>query len=300
MLIYNTSTLGTTTNLITFNSDATEPYFRLTNWLFAHRSLAEYDIKLPEGSGVADYQTFIGKCNMLLEGTMYPSDEAGYSTGEKLLRKVASLDVEQADANSDQGYVPFKVSDDDGVNKQVWVKVLYVDTPKRPRNGLKLPFRLFCKVKYPAWFAQTASTATLGSSTATTSGSSNLSFALPLAIGLTTYSSNGTITNSGDLPTYPSITITGPITTPRVTNSTTGKYIELTVNLSTSSDSVIITYDQDTLSVTQAGSSVLNQLTSGSTLFKLNPGTNTLTLTGATVGSGAFASVSCNSAWPLS
>jgi hypothetical protein len=264
------------------------------------REIVEFDIKLPEGIGDADFQTHIGKTYLILSGTMYPKDEATYDQGRRLLRKLASLEIQQADADSDQGYVPYKWTESEGIDKQLFVKVLYVDLPESSSNGLKQPFRLLCKIKYPVIFGQTSISANLGSSTATTSGSSGLPFGLPKGIGATTYSSNGTLTNSGDTATYPTITVYGPVTNPRVTNSTTGEYIEVGVNLATISDSLSIIYDQDTLSITQAGNTVLSSLTSGSTLFKIRSGANNLSLTGSAMGTGCYATVSALPAWALS
>lgn len=298
--VYEQSSIGTGANQVIFNSFTIYPVYRMKQRAVTKREIEEFDIKLPEGTGDADFQTFIGKSYFVIQGTMFGKDRVSFDAGKRALRKLASLDVSQADALSDQGYAPYKWSDAD-YDKQLFVKVMYADVPESSSNGGRMPFRLLCKVKYPVIFSQVASTAVIGSATATTSGTSNLPFTLPRAIGLTSYSSSGTVVNNGDMPTYPqSIVITGPITTPRITNSTTGKYIELTVNLTTTGDTVIITYDQDSLSITQGGVSVLNQLTAASTFFKLSPGNNTLTLTGATVGSGATASISCLSAWPLS
>jgi hypothetical protein len=299
--IFQTSTLGTSNNSITFNDTAASPFYRLTDRYVLGRQIRDFDIPLPEAMGVADFQTLVGKSNYLLGGIMYPGSENEYDTGIRTLRKIGNLQYEQDDADSDGGYVPYKWNDSDGIPKFINVKVLYTDLRESSRRGLKVPFRLFGKVKSPVVLAQTSTTAQVGNASATTSGSSNLPWVLPLAIGLTTYSSNGTINNAGDLPAYPTITITGPITTPRITNSTTGEYIELSgINLSTVNDSVILTYDQDSIALTQAGNSIFNSLTSGSTLFTISPGTNSLTLTGATVGTGATATVSINSTWALS
>lgn len=301
MSIYRPSTLGTASNQVVFNSIGTYPYYRMTSRQPTRREIVEYDIKLPEGLGDADFESFIGKTYLMLAGTMYPKDEATYDTGRRTLRKLASLVYQQNDATSDFGYVPYKWSESDGYNKQLFVKVMYVDLPENSRNGLKQPFRILCKIKYPVIFSQTAVTAQLGSSTATTSGSSNLSFTLPRALGLTTYSSNGAVTMAGDMSSYPSFQVFGPISNPKITNNNTGQFIQVNVNLATSSDSIIINYDQDTLSITQAGNTVLSSLTSDSTLFKLAGETTTqLTLSGATVGAGAYATVSANHAWSLS
>lgn len=299
--VFDTSTLGTSNNEISFNDDSLDIYYRITDRYVMNRQVRQNDMPLPEQMGIADFQTLLGSSNYLIQGTMYPNDDSGYDQGKKALRKLASLEIEQADNDADEGYVPYKIAESDGFDKQIFMKVLYVDTRESSRNGLKLPFRLFCKIKSPVVLSQVAAQANLGSATATATGSSNLPWALPKAIGLTSYSSSGTITNSGDIGTYPTITVFGPVTSPRITNSTTGEYIELTsINLPTGTDTLSINYDQDSISITQAGVSVLNRLTSGSTLFKIRPGANTLALTGATVGTGAYATVSAFHAWPLS
>lgn len=301
MLLFDSSTLGTANNQIVFGDDTSDPYYRIKRVRVLNRQVVDFDIKIPNEMGVADFETLMGKANLILEGTMYPGDEASYDEGIKSLRKLASMAISQDDASSDQGYVPWAFTEYDGYDKQINLKVEYIDLPQNTTNGLKQPFRLFCKVKYPAILSQTTLTATIGSSTATTSGSANLSFTLPRALGLTTYSSSGSINNPGHLPIYPSITIFGPITSPRITNATSGEYIELTgLSLASGANSAIITYDQDSLSITADGSSVLDKLTNSSTLFKLDIGINTLTLTGATVGSGAYAQVTAIPAWPLS
>lgn len=298
MAIYDSSALGTANNLITFNDFENSPLYRVIRRAPTRREVREFDIALPEHTGVADFQTFIGKTYFIIDGIMYPNDTDEFYEGRRVLRKLGSLAFEQDDALSDDGYVPYVFTED--ITKQMFVKVLYVDMQEATRQGIVQPFRILCKVKYPVIFGYSTIQTLLGDSTATTSGSSNLPFTLPHAIGLTTYSSNGTLNNTGDLATFPTITVYGPVTTPRITNSTTGEYIEVGVTLATSSDSLIITYDQDSLSFTQAGNTVLSNLTSTSTLFKLRTGTNNLSFSGATVGAGAYATVSTYPAWSLS
>jgi hypothetical protein len=61
-----------------------------------------------------------------------------------------------------------------------------------------------------------------------------------------------------------------------------------------------IAYDKDSLSVDVDGVSALNDVTSASTFFKLNPGGNNITLTGTAFSSGAYVEVTYYSTWPLS
>lgn len=296
--IFDTSTLGTSNNYITFNDDTSSIYYRLKNRVPQRREIREFDIPLQEHTGIADFQTFIGKTMYILEGTMYPDDEDAFAQGRRALRKLASQDVEQDDNDSDQGYVPYKWTDDSA--KQLFMKVMYVDLPENSKQGIKQPFRLLCKVKYPVILAQTSTGTTIGSSTATTSGSFVLPEVLPSVLGATTYSSNGSVQNDGDLATYPSFTIYGPINIPKITNETTGEYIEVNTNLATASDVLTINYDQDSFAIDNNGNSVIGSLTSGSTMFKIEPGINNLRMSGSSVGSGAYATASVYSAWPLS
>lgn len=296
--IFDTSTLGTSNNFITFNDDNGTIYYRLKNRVPQRREIREFDIPLQENTGISDFQTFIGKTMFILEGTMFPDDEDAFVQGRQALRKLASMDIEQNDNDSDQGYVPYKWTDISA--KQLFMKVMYVDLPENSKQGIKQPFRLFCKIKYPVILSQDSNGGSIGSSTATTTGSFILPKVLPSVIGVTTYSSNGSISNDGDWPSYPSFTIYGPINIPKITNTTTGEYIEISTNVVSSSDVLTINYDQDSFAIELNGNSVIGSLTSGSTYFKIQPGINNLTLTGSSVGSGAYASVATNSAWPLS
>lgn len=295
--IFDESTLGTSNNSITFNQDGATIYYRLKSRLPQRRDVREFDIPLQENTGIADFKTFIGKTMYILEGTMYPDDEETFAEGRYALKSIASPQISQDDADSDQGYVPYRWTDN--TDKELYVKVLYVDLPESSRGGIKQPFKLWCKLKYPVIFSQSTNSTTLGSSTATITGGSDLPFVLPVVLGSTTYSSNGSISNDGTIGTYPTITVYGPINQPRITNTTTGEYLEFNTNLGSSSNVLRIIYDQDSLTAEVDGNSVINTQTSGSTYFKLVPGINNLTLSGATVGSGTYATVTAQSAWPL-
>ena len=301
MAIYEQSTLGTASNQIVFNDENGTPFYRLTRRTPSRREIAQFDIKLPEQTGDVDFQTYIGKTYLMLDGVMYPDDDAGFDQGRRALRKVASLDIQQNDVASDAGYVPYSWTEHDGYNKQLFLKVISVDMPETTRSIGKQPFRLLCKIKYPVIFGTQMITATIGSGASITSGGIGYPFSYPVAYGSSTYSSSGSILNVGDLKIFPqSIIVTGPINVPKVTNSTTGEYIEVNVNLASSSDILYINYDQDSISITYQGNSQLDKLTSGSTLFKVGLGNNNFTLTGTSMGNGAYATVNLLPAWPLS
>lgn len=301
MAIYDSSYIGTTANRITFNNFSTTPIYRVISRAPQRRVLRELDLPIPFESGISDFETLIGKSAYVIEGVMYPGSEAEYDSGIEALRKVASLDVSQGDALSDEGYVPYNWTEANG-NKQLFLKVLYADIREDTRKGLVQPFRLICKVKDPTIHGATLKTATTeGSDPSTSSGTAIYSFSYSIIYGASTYSVSATATNDGDMEAYPQlIRIVGPVNNPIVTNTTTGEFIQVNSNLASSSNVLLIQYDKDSVDVTLDGNSVIDTVTAASTYFKLNTGGNALTLSGSSIGSGAYVRVTFYDAYPLS
>lgn len=301
MSIFDTSTLGTDANLLTFNDYTTFPIYRVQSRQPQQRQIRDYDLPVPFESGISDFETLIGKSAYIIEGTMYPDGPSGAEAALQKLRKVANLDVEQADVLSDSGYVPY-VFTEEVENKQIFVKVLWVDLPETTRKGLVQPFRLVCKIKDPTIYGATLKQANTGPANfAAATGSARYPFGYPIGYGSSTTSVSVNANNAGDTPVYPvGISIFGPINNPRITNTTSGQYIEVDVNLASSSNNLIIQYDKDTLLVELDGVSQLRYVTSGSTYFKIRPGDNIFSLTGASIVSGSYAIVSFRDGFSLS
>jgi hypothetical protein len=76
--------------------------------------------------------------------------------------------------------------------------------------------------------------------------------------------------------------------------------MEVDCNMTSTSDVLTITYDKDTFTIDLNGDSQLQNLTSGSTQFKLKPGDNIISLTGTSVSTDAYAVVNYRDSWPLS
>lgn len=94
------------------------------------------------------------------------------------------------------------------------------------------------------------------------------------------YSGGGsptTITNSGDTNVFPTITLTGTMNNPVLTNNTTGLVFSLTGLITGPSDVVVIDMRQRT--VTLNGSSIFNLVGAFSDWWYLQPGGNSITLT---------------------
>lgn len=299
MSIYDVSVIGTATNQIAFNG-TTLPIYRVISRAPQSRQLRQEDIPIPFEGGITDYLTLEGGSAYVIEGIMYPGSEQDYDNGLAVLRKLASLDIEQADTASDDGYVPY-VFTEFNQTKQVFLKVLYVNAPEDTRKGLVQPFQLVCKIKDPTIFSGVSYLATTqGSDPTTGGGSALLPHTLPMLLGASLYSSSSVATNNGDLDGFPtSIQVFGPINNPTITNALTGEFITLNANVSFGSI-LTIAYDKDSLSVDVDGVPALSNITASSTFFKLKPGANNITLTGSAFSSGAYVEVAYYSTWPLS
>jgi hypothetical protein len=95
-----------------------------------------------------------------------------------------------------------------------------------------------------------------------------------------------TATNHGDLPCYPLVTFTGPMTTPTLTNAslTLNPFMQFGVALNTG-DTLVVNFDpkypsaQYTAAGTSVSTSRLYTISQASTWFALAPGTNNLQFT---------------------
>lgn len=300
MSIYDTSTIGTDTNQIVFNNYGVYPTYRIISRRPQQRQIRELDIPVPFENGISDFETLIGKTAYVIEGIMYPGGESEYDSGLRALRKLASLDISQDDILSDDGYVPY-VFEEFSTNKQIFLKVLYVDLPENTRKGLVQPFRLVCKVKDPTIYSEDLNQAnTQQADFGVASGSAGFPFGYPIAYGASTNSVSTDAYNAGDVPVYPvSINIHGPVNVPKITNTTTGEYIQVNCNLATTANELVIAYDKDSLSVKLDGNSVLDDVTTASTWFKIQPGTNNIQLSGSSVSDDAYATLSYYSGYGL-
>lgn len=299
MSIYSIATLGYPDNMITFNNYTIDPIYRSIARLPQKYQIRQEDIPIPFESGIADFNTLVGETIYVIEGTMYPGSENTYDSGLAALRRVSNLDIEETDPYSsavfsNEGYVPYQWGDGGGnLTKQLFVKPLYVMASENTRQGFVLPFKIYCKVKDPTIYGSTLKLAsTLAGTPGGTTGSALFPFTFPIAFGATWYTVSATATNSGTDSTYPqSIDVYGPVNIPKITNGATGEWLSFNVNLNSPSDHLQIQYAKDYLAVTLNGVSVLKNIVTGSTYFRIHPGGNGISLTGGSISSGAYATV---------
>lgn len=302
MSIYTRSTLGEPDNQVVFNDISTDPYIRVSARIPQKFQVRQEDIPVPYQAGVSDFLTLLGDSTYVIEGTMYPRSQNSYDSGLAALRAVCDLDLNQNDSfATDEGYIPYMWGDAGGsLDKQLFVKPLYLMAAESTQQGYVLPFRIICKIKDPTIFGGTLKTASTAQANPTnTIGTFVLPTTLPAPIGVTEYSVTINANNIGLSPSYPNaITVFGPVTNPTITNSATGEFITVNVTLASGSDVLIIQYSKDNFMITKNGVNVANLLTSTSTLFKIHPGNNNITLSGS-LGTGAYCTVTYYDAWSL-
>lgn len=302
MSVYTTAKLGETDNQLLLNDYTQDPVFRVLARAPAKWQIRQQDLPVPFESGSSDFKTLIGEGAYIISGKMYPSSERNYDLGLQKLRDVCSLDLNQDDPASDLGYVPYTWGDSYGdYSKQVFVKPLYVQLAETTSQGFVQPFTIYCKIKDPTIFSGAAKQATTQSANFSQStGSAAFPVLFPVLFGSTLFTVSDTAINAGTCPGYPaSIQVFGPVNNPKITNSANGEYIKVSVNMSSSSDVMTIIYDKDSLSIDVNGISKFQFLTSDSTLFKMEPGANLITLSGDSVSTGAFAQVNYYDTYPL-
>jgi hypothetical protein len=301
MSIYRPGTLGTAANNVQFNNFTASPVFRVQSRSPEKWAIRQQDLPVPFESGSSDFLTLLGDTAYIIQGTMYPSSEANYDEGLMQLRSVASLELEQADILSNDGYVPYIWGNAGGVQQQIFLKPLYCQLVETTKQGFVQPFTIYCKVIDPVVYGGTLKTASTGQTNPTAgAGGSAYSFTYPVLYGSTLYTVSANCNNIGTLPSYPvSIIVNGPVTNPVVTLNPSGQYIGVNVTLSSSSDQLNIVYSKTKRNVNLNGVNVENKITTGSTFFKIPPGTSTIQLSGSSVGTGAVAVVDYFDSWPL-
>lgn len=135
---------------------------------------------------------------------------------------------------------------------------------------------------------------------APTAGSGGLTYPLtyPLDYGTAGSPANATCTNVGNEPASPVLVFTGPLTTPRVINTTLAYSLEFDIDLLAGQT---LTVDTDAGTVLLNGTT--DRLNTRSNLsvpveyFELDPGDNNLTLLAASFGAGAQLQVLWKSAY---
>ena len=300
--IYAEFTFGSSTNYITFNNEGDYTIKAIAK-AATKRDIREFDTPIPNEMGITDYQSLIGKTAYIIEGQVFSEVESSLYTALDKLRKVFNLKIAQDDSESDDGYLPLKWTENE--SRMLYMKPLAIDIPETRRNAFKPRFKAILKIKYPIITSQTSHSisATPGSyGTGDGLAIPSLGLGIPaagLAMGQNAGTSgNGTITNNGNYPAWPTIVFTGPTTNPKISDGE--NYIQVNTSI-IADETITITYDQDTLTILKNdGTNLIQYLDSGSTLFKVESGLTQYTFSGQSFGSPADCSISILDSWALS
>lgn len=302
MSIFTAAKLGEADNQILFNDFTIDPVFRTIARAPTKWQIRQQELPVPFESGSNDFLTLLGDSGYVIAGKMYPSSERNYDLGIQRLRDVCSLDKNQADPASDAGYVPFVWGDSYGdFSKQIFIKPLYVQLVETTKQGYVQPFSIIGKIKDPTIFSGTAKQATTQTANfSQTTGAADFPVQFPVLFGSTLFTVSAGAINAGTISGYPaSIQVFGPVDSPRITNGATGEFIEVDFNLASVNDIMTISYDKDSFSIDVNGISKIANLTTDSTLFKLQPGENLITLSGNSVSTAAYAQLNYYDTYPL-
>jgi hypothetical protein len=147
----------------------------------------------------------------------------------------------------------------------------------------------------PLLYSADLSTFTLTLPATSTLGGMTVPFTVPMTVAAPAGSTGEKNTfNAGTFPTFPTVTIQGPVTDPVLENVTTGRRLRLKYTLA-SADSLVVDFDNGMVLLN--GNTPVGALASGSSFWPLVKGNNLIRYTAFTGASGAPATISYRSAW---
>jgi len=228
------------------------------------------------------------------KGEIHASSQSTRITMEKSLKRAVGLQVAQ-DFDGDDGYKLILITDEDGIAKQLYAKVL--DPPEFELIETAMPecreFSFVMYAKDPTLYAQTLSSGSGPESYLTTTFKVQ-DGALPtikdgaLPTAQDAIATSMSITNNGTFGTAPVIIISGPTTDPVLENITTGRKMDF------SSGGGITLAADETLTINVASQTITKKdtqgdetdasgtLTTDSNWIFVEPGNNIFTLFDAT------------------
>src|SRR5665213_3282957 len=201
MSVFTLAKLGEADNQLLINDFTIDPVFRSKARAPTKWQIRQEDLPVPFESGSNDFLTLLGESGYIIAGTMYPSSERSYDLGLQKLRNVCSLDLNQADPSSDEGYVPYTWGDSYGdYSKQIFIKPLYIQVSETTQQGFVQPFSVIGKIKDPTIFGGTPKTATTQTANFSAStGAADFSVQFPVLFGSTLFTVSATAINAGSI-----------------------------------------------------------------------------------------------------
>ena len=258
--------------------------------IFSTLSTRQSDRDKQGGHGSEDSLSQYEARVMPFKGEIHASSQDARKTMEYQLQQAVSLSIAQ-DFDGDDGYRLVLITDEDGIAKQIYAKIL--DPVEFELIDIALPearkFSFMLYAKDPELYSQTTQTGN--------GPESYLKTTLTVQDGLLPLFQDGTlptvqdaiaasmnITNNGTFGSAPIITVTGPTTNPIVKNETTGRAMNFSggsgITLKAGETLTIDVASQTIVYKDETGteSDISGLLTTDSNWIFIEPGSNVITL----------------------
>jgi hypothetical protein len=200
--------------------------------------------------------------DITLQGRIFSSNVATLETARKALQN----------AVKGQG-ITMGVVTNAGAAYVIYCNLIDFEMPIK-RQVSSAPFKIELYASDPTIYDDATGTALTASISRIVSGG----YTYPVTYPVTYAGSTGptTVTNSGDVAVYPTITLTGAATNPIITNRLTNEFIGLSL---TTGPSDVIVIDMRQRTILLNGGSIFALQTASSTFWTLEPGGNPIALT---------------------
>lgn len=239
------------------------------------------EIRLSKYSRVGEYGAIVPNIlyngrQITLSGYVLASTSAAYEAARRGLEGALAISKDSNNKVS-AATLKFTTMDDLALQCDVHVKNFQM----RINNIIGGEFFLDLYAPDYQLYSQTLSSVTLSR---TVGGGATLPWILPIILSASS-GGTATATNNGTAESFPTVTITGPMTNPIIINSTLNRYIQLNLAINTGEQVVI---DMKNKTILKDGQSVIQNKVAGSQFWWLNPGANLLQVqssSGSDVGS---------------
>ena len=276
-LTYNGITIKGSSGTTEFDYRSTSPYYivALQQPSMDNTEVRSYEQVKPGEEGIADYEDFLGAEKIVLRLIIKGKSRTYLNNGINAVREAFHPKAVYYATDNDNGYLPLNFTETGQTAIKIDCIPYKLPSVKEVKNqGLTAKIDVFLQAKYPFRKSQTGKSLTLQTAIAT--GGSGYPLDYPVGYSTPTGSINGDAINSGDLPAIPLVVIHGPAIGSRLENTTTGEFIDFTDDMNIA-DGVTLTIDfEKATAVDSNGNNQLQNLTSASKFFKIEPGTNTL------------------------
>lgn len=281
-----------------YNAITFRPFVRTSGYVAEMVSGDQVGIRdtitsIPGADGVERYKSFYRDRLIEIRGFVMGTSESNLYTLINALE--SAFDIHNLEALFEDGFAPLEFTDPGQNAGRYYCKpikqTLRVDDKK---TGYARGFSILLEAKDPKKYMADVNTFTIVPTIS--GGSSALPAAVPFAVGGTNLSGSTTINNTGQFGLLPkSIVINGPVSAPKIENTTTGQTLEFTTDLVlVAGEQLVITPSLGTcMKVAANGSqeSVIEYLTSTSKFWTLDSGNNNINFSGATMNTGCQAQI---------